>query len=128
MSAVSVPLLLITANRQLISEVLAVAGPLRLPVEVTACLPIASECFLDAPVVLIGADLLDAFAASNPVARPQLIVVGLGDDGQLLWRAAEVLPAAAVTWLPASARWLTNHLMAVVCGARDADAIPEDAA
>lgn len=67
MSAISVPLLLITASRELVVEVLAVAGPLRIPVEVTACLPIARDCFLDAPVVLIGADLLDASRHQTPL-------------------------------------------------------------
>lgn len=64
----------------------------------------------EAPVLLVGADLVDAVARLRPARREDVHVVTTGASGTATYRAAVAVGAATVLELPGAASWLTTVL------------------
>ncbi|WP_211240697.1 septum site-determining protein Ssd [Hamadaea tsunoensis] len=71
-----------------------------------------------APLVLVGADLLDEVRRQLPPRRAGVLVVGAGADGAVLLPAAQDLGAEHVAMLPAAREWLLNRLAEARTGPR----------
>ncbi|WP_222192540.1 septum site-determining protein Ssd [Modestobacter italicus] len=68
----------------------------------------------DAPLVLLGAEVLGSAAVRALPRRPGLLVVAVGDPGPEVWPAAVELGAERVVVLPRDETWLVERVAAAV--------------
>ncbi|MDT9594758.1 septum site determining protein [Nocardioides zeae] len=104
------PPVLLTRDAELAQEVerLAAAAGVRLGVAATDGAVLAA--WHDAPVILVGADVVDEVAALRPHRREGVQVVGGGRVGDGIYRAAVAVGASEVLALPDAAGWLVETL------------------
>lgn len=107
--------LLVTADPDLLDDLLRLAASAGLEVEVAAHPGAARPSWSTAPIVLVGYDLAEAVATLQLPRRPAVIVVGLGDPGSDpgLWRCAVDLGAESVLVLPQGQEHLLERLAGV---------------
>lgn len=114
--------LAVTADPELLDELLRLAAEAGSELEVAADTVAARPRVAGAPLVLVDLALAGPYARLDLPRRPGVIVVcggsGVPDEA---WRAAEAVGAEYVTTLPAAAPWLTERL-ATGCGDRRGDA------
>lgn len=108
--------LLVTCEENLREDVLRLAAAAGVLLDVVGDVPAALRSWTIVPMVLIGADKLSALAASGPVRRAQVHVVGTGSVPDSLFRDALCVGAESVAVLPDAATWLVDLLTDVADG------------
>jgi secretion/DNA translocation related CpaE-like protein len=102
--------LVVTADDDLLDELLRLAAAGGTDVDVAADPQAARGRFPIAPVVVIGADQAAACLRSRLPRRGDVVVVSKADAPPDLWDTAEALGAAHVVILPAGQSWLVERL------------------
>ncbi|GIF15108.1 septum site-determining protein Ssd [Actinoplanes teichomyceticus] len=102
--------LLVTADADLLDDLLRLAAAAGTEVDVAADPAAARPRHLPAPVVLIGADQAVPCLRARLPRRPGMIVVARGAPGDEVWSAAEPLGAEHVAVLPEAEPWLVEQL------------------
>jgi len=92
--------LVITEDRDLLDDLVRVAAAAGAQLDVAHVPAHARPFWSSAPLVVIGADLADAVAASAPPARDQVILVTRTPDDSDTWRRCVAAGAQAVVSLP----------------------------
>jgi secretion/DNA translocation related CpaE-like protein len=113
----SSPPLLLTRDGPLESALQRLAAAAGSGLVVTGDLGEALGRWTPAPVVLVGPDCVADLAATAPVRRDRVHVVGLGRLGDDLFRAALAVGAESVLELPAAEGWLVETLTDTADGA-----------
>ncbi|AEV81375.1 Septum site-determining protein minD [Actinoplanes sp. SE50] len=102
--------LLVTADGDLLDDLLRLAAAADSEADVAADPAAARLRFPSAPIVLIGADLAVACARARLPRRSRVIVVLRGSPPEGLWPTAESLGAEHVAALPEAEPWLIEQL------------------
>lgn len=103
--------LAVTADPDLLDELLRLATEAGVELEVAADVVSARPRFPGAPLVLVDLALAGSFARDGLARRPGVVLVGQGSDvPDEAWLAAQALGAEYVTTLPAAAPWLVERL------------------
>jgi pilus assembly protein CpaF len=106
--------LFVTADETLLDELLRLAAAAGSTPEVAHDVPAALRGWLQAPLVLVGADLADAVGRAAPDRRDAVFVVLLGSSPDSVFQTALACGAESVAELPRSAGWLVERLTDVV--------------
>jgi secretion/DNA translocation related CpaE-like protein len=102
--------LLITADPDLLDDVLRLAAVAGVEVEVAADVTAARSRWSQAPVVLVGADLGAAVARAAPKRRDGVVLVSRDLDDAQVWKLAMMAGADHVAVLPDAETWLVERL------------------
>ncbi len=109
--------LLITADPDLLDDLLRLTAEAGLVADVAPDPGAARPWFVSASVVLVGVDCGDACARAGLPRRPGVILIGsrslAPQDAPGEWRVAEALGADHVVSLPAGEPWLLDQLASV---------------
>jgi secretion/DNA translocation related CpaE-like protein len=109
--------LLVTADPDLLDDLLRLTAAAGVEPEVAADPVSARRGWAAAPLVLVGDDLTAEVAASGPARRPAVVVVGTDLDDAGVWRRALAVGAEHVVLLPDGQRWLVDRLAEAAEGA-----------
>lgn len=104
------PLLLLTRQADLVSEVLRLAAAASVAVEVVGHPDEALHDWVAAPGVLVGADVAGEVASVGPPRRDDVHLVAWGAADDATFRAAVALGASSVLELPDAEAWLAALL------------------
>jgi secretion/DNA translocation related CpaE-like protein len=99
--------LLVTADEQLLDDLVRLAALAGIETTVVADLGAARPLWLAATAVVVGGDLVAAAAAASLPRRERVVVVARADDEEL-WRSAVTLAPARVGSMPAAEEWLID--------------------
>jgi Mrp family chromosome partitioning ATPase len=103
--------LLVTADADLLDELIRIAASVDVLLDVAADVPSARAWFGAAPLVLIGVDLAPGCARAGLRRRRDVVVVGrFAGDGPPDWGVADELRADHIAALPAAEPWLARRL------------------
>jgi secretion/DNA translocation related CpaE-like protein len=103
--------LLVTADQELLDDLLRLAAAGDTEVDVAADPAAARARFPNAPLVVVGSDQVEACVRARLPRRPRVLVVGRQSAVDAsTWRLAEPLGAEHVAVLPAAESWLIEHL------------------
>lgn len=102
--------LLVTADLDLLDDVLRLGAAAGAELEVAADLTAARASWATAPVVMVGGDLAEAAAGSRLPRRDDVVIVGTDLDDAEVWRRAVGLGADHVVFLPDAEPWLVDLL------------------
>ncbi|MGH3510219.1 MAG: septum site-determining protein Ssd, partial [Nocardioidaceae bacterium] len=108
--------LLVSADDELLDDVLRLAAAAGARVDVAHDADAGLRGWGTASVVLLGADLAPLVAGANPPRRDQVHVIGRAPAADALFRAALAAGAETVVELPAAEGWLIETLADVVDG------------
>ena len=108
--------LLVTRDEALLDDLLRLAAAAGAVLDVAHDSGAARTGWATAPVVLVGADAVASLAATSPLRRERVHVVGHGPAPDDLFRAALAVGADTVAELPAAETWLVETLTDVVDG------------
>ena len=108
--------LLVTRDEALLDDLLRLAAAAGAVLDVAHDSGAARTGWATAPVVLVGADAVASLAATSPLRRERVHVVGHGPAPDDLYRAALAVGADTVAELPAAETWLVETLTDVVDG------------
>jgi len=108
------PPLIVTADEALLEELLRLCAAAGSTPEVACDVPAALRAWPRAPLVLVGADLVDPVAAAAPGRREGVFVVLLAPSPDAVFRSALAVGAESVAELPRSEGWLVERLTDVV--------------
>lgn len=103
-------LLVVTANEQLLDELLRITAVAGVTAEVFADPGSARVAWSAASAVVVDADLLEQVAANDLPRRTKVIVVGRDLDDADVWRQALNVGADHVVFLPDATHWLAQTL------------------
>ncbi|MQA83089.1 MAG: septum site-determining protein [Streptosporangiales bacterium] len=109
-AAISVRPLLITADSNLLDDVLRLAAAADVELEVAHAVAVARPSWPAAPLVIVGADLAEDLVRRGPPRRAGVVVVGTEHDEPDIWPLAVALSAEQVVLLPDSETWLVDRL------------------
>lgn len=115
--------LLVTADEQLLDDLLRLAAAAGAEVDVAPDPADARGRFSAAPVVLIGADQAQACLRAQLPRRARVMIVARSEDETNPWAYAEPLGAAHVALLPAAEPWLVERLADRFDGCRPAQVV-----
>lgn len=105
---------------ELLDDVLRLAAAGCVDVDVPADPAAARRSWSSAPLVLVGADVAEAYAGARLARRPGVVLVGRGPaegtDDVALWALAADLGADHVVFLPAAEPWLVDRFATVAAG------------
>jgi secretion/DNA translocation related CpaE-like protein len=101
--------LVVTADPDLLDEVLRLAAAGGTDVEVAADPAAARSRVVAAPLILIGADQAEACLRARLPRRPRMIIVGRSPAVEAAWEVAELLGAEHVAVLPTAEPWLVDR-------------------
>jgi secretion/DNA translocation related CpaE-like protein len=101
--------LLVTADPDLLDELLRLAAAGGTDVDVAPDPAAARPRFAAAPLVLIGADQADACLRARLPRRPRVVIVGRTPAVEAAWEVAELLGAEHVAVLPTAEPWLVDR-------------------
>jgi secretion/DNA translocation related CpaE-like protein len=101
--------LIVTADPDLLDDVLRLAAAGGTDVEVAADPAAARPRVVGAPLVLIGADQAEACLRARLPRRPRMIIVGRSSGVEVAWEVAELLGAEHVAVLPTAEPWLVDR-------------------
>lgn len=101
--------LLITEDPALIDDIVRLAAANGVDVHVVADAETARGRWTAAPLVLVGADLAPAVAATRPIRRPDVLLVTRAPATDE-WQIAVGIGAEHVAVLPEAERWLIDRL------------------
>ncbi len=104
------PPLFVTADPNLLDELLRLAAAAGVTPEVAPDPAIALRSWNAAPLVLVGADQATAMARIDPDHRERVHIVALGTVADEVFRTAVAIGARAVDELPLSETWLVETL------------------
>jgi secretion/DNA translocation related CpaE-like protein len=113
--------LAITADTELLDDLLRLAAAGGVELEVAADPAAARRRFAPAPMVLIGVDVAEACHLARLPRRPGVVLVGRSADGEPRWDLANLLSAAHVVLLPKAEPWLVDRFVDIA-GAADRQA------
>ncbi len=102
--------LLLTADPDLLDDLLRLAATAGVDVEVTQDPGAARRSWSAAPLVLLGQDLLAGCVAAGLPRRPGVAVLGDDLDDASIWRRAVEVGAEQVVFLPDAEPWLIASL------------------
>ncbi|GAA1761692.1 septum site-determining protein Ssd [Luedemannella helvata] len=106
--------LVVTADQELLDDLLRLAGSSGAAVEVAADPAAARVRWAGAPLVVVGVDALDACARAALPHRARVVVVARdcagGPVAEAAWRRAESVRAEHVVLLPDAEPWLADRL------------------
>lgn len=102
--------LLVTADPQLLDDVLRLAAAVDTEVHVERDVPAVRDAWMSAPVVLVGADLADRVCGAALPRRDGVVVVSHDLDDAAVWRRALELGAFRVAFLPDAEEWVADTL------------------
>lgn len=108
-SSLALPLL-VTADASLRDQLLRLCAAAGITPEISDDAVGCLRSWLNAPLVLLGADLAPAVAGLQPVRRREVHVVAAGRAPDALFRDAVRVGAAGVVELPRSEAWLVETL------------------
>ena len=110
--------LLVTADPELLDEVLRIAADVGVLVDVAPDPAAARAWYRGAPLVLVGIDLAPACARAQLGSRPAVLLVGRHEQaGPPDWTVADDLGAEHLVALPAGEGWLAGRLRKLSDGA-----------
>ncbi|MEU5786106.1 septum site-determining protein Ssd [Micromonospora purpureochromogenes] len=101
--------LLVTADGDLLDELLRLAAAGGTEVELAADPAAARARWLPAPLVLVGRDQAQACLRARLPRRPRTVLVGRTGELDPAWEVAELLGAEHVATLPAAEPWLVDR-------------------
>jgi secretion/DNA translocation related CpaE-like protein len=104
--------LVITAEPDLLDDLLRLAAAGRTDIDVAPDPPAARDRYLAAPLVLIGADQAKACLRARLPRRPRVVIVGHGTAVDPAWEVAELLGAEHVATLPTAEPWIVDRFAA----------------
>ena len=102
--------LLVTADGQVLDDLLRLAAAADVELEVAADVPSARRAWSGAPLILIGSDLAPDLARRPPPRREDVVLIGGDLDDAGVWQRAVGLGAAHVVFLPDADEWLVGAL------------------
>lgn len=106
--------LIVTADPDLLDELLRIAGDVGIDVDVAPDPAAARRWYAVAPLVLVGIDIADRCARARLGRRPGVVLVGRYTGTRApAWDVAGPLGAERLAALPAAGPWLANRLVAV---------------
>ncbi|GIF82449.1 septum formation initiator [Catellatospora bangladeshensis] len=105
--------LLVTADPDLLDDLLRLGSAAGVELEVAHDLPAARPRYGPAPVVLIGGDLADGCLRARLPRRPGVVVVCRDAADPRPWDLAQPLGAEHVALLPAAETWLVERLAGI---------------
>lgn len=108
--------LLVTADPDVLDDLLRLAATAGVEVDVAADVPAARRAWSAAPLVVVGADLLDRLAGRSLGRRPRVVVLGHDLDDAGIWQRAVEVGAEHVVFLPDAEPWLVQALADAVEG------------
>ncbi|MEV6694528.1 septum site-determining protein Ssd [Micromonospora sp. NPDC051196] len=103
------PPLVVTADGDLLDDLLRLAAAGAVEVEVAADPAAARTRWQPAPLVLVGADQAQPCLRARLPRRSRLVLVGRADDLDPGWQVADLLGAEHVAVLPAAEPWLVDR-------------------
>ena len=101
--------LLVTADPNLLDDLLRLAAAGGTDVDVAPDPAAARPRFAAAPLVLVGADQADACLRARLPRRPRVVIVGRTPAVDAAWEVAELLGAEHVAVLPTAEPWLVDR-------------------
>lgn len=105
--------LAVTADPDLLDDLLRVAAAESVELDVAADPAAARGRWSSAPLVLVGLDRAVACHRAHLPHRPELVLVGRASEGDAPWELAQLLGAARVAMLPAAERWLAERFASI---------------
>lgn len=108
--------LLVTADDQLLDDLLRLAAAAGIEVEVARDCGSARSRWPTVPLVVVGDDQADQLAALAPTRRRDVILVGRDLDDPQVWRRGVALGAEQVLFFPADESWLADRFADVAEG------------
>ncbi len=102
--------LVVCADEGLLDDILRLAAAAGVEVEVAHDVASAHASWGRAPLVLVGADLVEAVAAAGLPRRPEVALVSRDLDDPQVWQRAVAVGAAEVAFLPDAEAWLIDTL------------------
>ena len=102
--------LLLTADSDLLDDLLRLAATAGVDVEVSQDPGAARRAWSAAPLVLLGQDLLAGCLVAGLPRRPGVAVLGEDLDDASIWRRAVEVGAEHVVFLPDAEPWLVSSL------------------
>ena len=106
--------LVITADPQVLDDVLRVAATAGLEVDVAADAGAARRSWSAAAAVVVGHDMVRACARLRLPRRDHVVVLGVDLDDAMIWQRAVGIGAAQVVFLPDGEAWLADMLTEAV--------------
>ncbi|RIV36184.1 septum site-determining protein Ssd [Micromonospora radicis] len=103
------PPLVVTADGELLDDLLRLAAAGSVEVEVAADPAAARTRWQPAPLVVVGSDQAQPCLRARLPRRPRLILVGRLGDVESGWQMADLLGAEHVAVLPAAEPWLVDR-------------------
>jgi secretion/DNA translocation related CpaE-like protein len=101
--------LIVTADPDLLDDLLRLAAAGGTEADVASDPAAARPRYPGAPLVIVGADQVDACLRARLPRRPRIVVVARADSPDGPWQAAELLGAEHVAVLPAAEPWLVDR-------------------
>lgn len=101
--------LVVTADDELLDELLRLAAAGGTEVDVAADPASARTRWPTAPLVVVGVDQAQACLRARLARRPRLVLVGRDMAGDSPWHLAELIGAEHVALLPAAEPWLVDR-------------------
>ncbi|WP_207781874.1 septum site-determining protein Ssd [Phytoactinopolyspora limicola] len=102
--------LLITADDDLLDDLLRLAAAAGAEVDVASDPSTARSAWPTAPVVIIGDDQAEGLTRLTPTRRHDVYLIGRTADDPAVWRRGVALGAERVLHFPADEPWLTDRL------------------
>jgi secretion/DNA translocation related CpaE-like protein len=102
--------LLVTADDQLLDDMLRLAAAAGVDLDVCHDPGTARRCWSAAPLCVVGTDLAGGLAQLEPARRPHVVLVGRDLDDPEIWRLAHGVGADQVAFLPDAEHWLAERL------------------
>ena len=102
--------LLVTSDAAVLDELLRMAATAGVELHVAAEASAASRSWVDAPLVVVGADATPGCMRLRLPRRDGVVLVGVDLDDASIWQRAVELGAEHVVFLPDAERWLTDRL------------------
>ena len=111
--------LLVTADADLLDDLIRIAASVDVLLDVAADVPSARPWYGSAPLVLVGVDLAPGCARAGLRRHRDVVVVGqFTGDGPPDWSIADELRAEHIAALPAAEPWLARRLALALDPAR----------
>ena len=103
--------LLVTADPDLLDDVLRIAAEIGVLVDVAPDPAAARRWYASAPLVLVGVDSAPACVRARLARRPSVVLLGrYAEPGAPDWPVADELGVEHLVTLPAGERWLSDRL------------------
>jgi secretion/DNA translocation related CpaE-like protein len=102
--------LVVTADPELLDDMLRLCAAAGIEPEVASDASAARRSWPRAVQVLVGSDVAESLVRTQPVRRPEVVLVGRDPDDPAIWPHGLALGAQHVVFLPDAERWLVDRL------------------